>query len=116
MQPDHHPDSEATCQGGGASPCQPCGACCAYSREWPRFTTETDAEIARIPPSLINASESGMRCEGERCAALLGRIGSATACSIYPARPEVCRTCVPGDDACAIAREHHGLPPIATGH
>ena len=33
--------------------CQTCGACCAYSRTWPRFTTEEDADLDRIPAKLV---------------------------------------------------------------
>jgi Fe-S-cluster containining protein len=95
------------------SPCQSCGACCAYSRDWPRFTTEDDAALDLIPARLVNTGLSGMRCEGERCAALTGRIGEATACTIYALRPEVCRACQPGDPECAIARRSFGLPELA---
>ncbi|NVN87732.1 MAG: YkgJ family cysteine cluster protein [Rhodopseudomonas sp.] len=93
-----------------ASPCQGCGACCAYSANWPRFTIEDDAALDLIPVSLVNDRLSGMRCEGERCGALTGKIGVATACSIYAVRPEVCRTCMPGDPECAMARRKFGLP------
>ena len=41
-----------------------------------------------------------MRCDGDRCSALSGRIGVATSCTIYAVRPEVCRTCMPGDAEC----------------
>jgi Fe-S-cluster containining protein len=96
------------------SPCTSCGACCSYSREWPRFTTEPDDVLDRIPQDLINDSLSGMRCQnGERCSALRGRIGIETSCSIYADRPEVCRACLPGDDACSMARAKFGLPLIA---
>ncbi len=95
--------------------CQSCGACCAYSKEWPRFSTETDADLDRIPPALVDDGQGRMRCIGDRCAALIGKVGVATTCSIYPLRPEVCRTCQPGDDACAMARQRHGLPPIVPG-
>ena len=105
MRPDPQIDTSALCQS--------CGACCAYSREWPRFSTETDAELERIPPELVDAGGGRMRCHGERCAALVGDIGIATACAIYAVRPEVCRTCVPGDSACAMARARHGLPPVS---
>jgi Fe-S-cluster containining protein len=53
-----------------------------------------------------------MRCEGGRCAALQGEIGKATACGIYAVRPEVCRTCMPGDAECAMARRKFKLPAI----
>ena len=50
--------------------CQSCGACCAYSREWPRFTTESESDLERIPPALVDDSLGRMRCNGDRCAAL----------------------------------------------
>jgi Fe-S-cluster containining protein len=95
------------------SPCQACGACCSYSQNWPRFTTEDDAELDLIPEQFVNARLSGMRCDGDRCSALSGKVGVATSCAIYAVRPEVCRTCMPGDAECAMARRRHGLPPIS---
>jgi Fe-S-cluster containining protein len=101
---DAHADASALCQS--------CGACCAYSREWPRFSTEDDADLERIPPALVDEGLGRMRCNGDRCAALVGDVGVATACSIYALRPQVCRTCLPGDDACAVARRRFGLAPV----
>ena len=95
-----------------SSPCQTCGACCSYAHEWPRFTHESEAENALIPEALVAAEGSGMRCEGERCMALAGTIGVETACTIYTVRPIVCRDCLPGDDACTMARAARGLPAI----
>ncbi|CDX27428.1 hypothetical protein MPLB_960021 [Mesorhizobium sp. ORS 3324] len=89
--------------------CQSCGACCAYSADWPRFSTEEDAELDRIPEELVAADQSGMRCEGGRCAALHGEVGKQTACAIYEIRPHVCRACMPGGDDCLMARELYGL-------
>jgi Fe-S-cluster containining protein len=94
------------------SPCQGCGACCGYSANWPRFTLEDDAALALIPERLVNDRLSGMRCDGDRCCALAGQIGKATACAIYAVRPEVCRTCMPGDVECAKARRRFGLPVL----
>jgi uncharacterized protein len=96
-----------------ASPCQACGACCSYSSNWPRFTTEDDAALDRIPQTLVNEKLSGMRCDGDRCSALSGKVGVATCCTIYAIRPEVCRTCLPGDPECTIARKRHGLPALS---
>jgi hypothetical protein len=93
-------------------PCQACGACCGYSQNWPRFTTEDDAQLDLIPEKFVNERLSGMRCDGDRCAALSGEIGVATRCEIYAVRPEVCRTCLPGDAECAMARRRHGLPVL----
>jgi Fe-S-cluster containining protein len=94
------------------NPCQACGACCSYSSNWPRFTTEDDATLDLIPEKFVNEKLSGMRCDGERCSALSGKIGVATSCGIYGVRPEVCRTCMPGDIECAMARRRHGLPVL----
>jgi Fe-S-cluster containining protein len=79
------------------SPCQSCGACCSYSQNWPRFTIEDDATLDLIPEGFVNERLSGMRCDGDRCSALSGKVGEATSCVIYAIRPEVCRTCMPGD-------------------
>jgi Fe-S-cluster containining protein len=92
--------------------CQACGACCSYSQNWPRFTTEDDAALDLIPAKFVNERLSGMRCDGERCSALSGKVGVATSCGIYTVRPEVCRTCMPGDVECGMARKRHGLPSL----
>lgn len=89
--------------------CQSCGACCAYAPDWPRFTLEDDATLARIPAAFVDDDAGRMRCDGNRCSALTGLVGTATACAVYAVRPEVCRACTPGDDACRIARAHYGL-------
>jgi uncharacterized protein len=92
--------------------CQSCGACCSYSAEWPRFSTEDDAQLDRIPEKYVAADLSGMRCEGARCSALCGEVGKATVCGIYELRPGVCRACMPGDEDCLMARRAHGLPVL----
>ena len=95
------------------SPCQTCGACCSYSSNWPRFTVEEDAALELIPEEFVNERLSGMRCEGDRCSALSGKVGETTACLIYAVRPEVCRTCMPGDVECAMARKANGSDSTA---
>jgi Fe-S-cluster containining protein len=92
-----------------ADVCRACGACCAYSAEWPRFSLETDADLARIPRALVDDERGRMRCEGNRCAALIGEVAVATACAIYSVRPDVCKACLPGDDACQTARRRFDL-------
>lgn len=92
--------------------CQSCGACCSYSAEWPRFSTEDDEQLDRIPQKYVAANQSGMRCEGVRCSALSGEVGKHTACGIYELRPDVCHACMPGDDDCLMARRAHGLPIV----
>ena len=92
--------------------CQACGACCATSANWPRFSTEDDAALDLIPATLVNARGSGMRCDGDRCAALRGKVGEMTSCAIYEIRPDVCRACMPGDAECTMARRKWGLPAL----
>lgn len=92
--------------------CQACGACCAYDPSWPRFSLESDAELARIPEALISATQTGMRFESGRCAALDGSLCNSVSCRIYEVRPIVCRDCVPGDDACTLARAKYNLPAL----
>ena len=89
--------------------CRACGACCSFSRDWPRFTLEDDADLDLIPEELVNETLSGMRCDGDRCSALMGEAGLSTSCSIYNQRPHVCRACEPGDEACRIARRRFHL-------
>jgi hypothetical protein len=96
-----------------ASPCQSCGACCAYDAGWPRFTLESEVSLARIPEALVADDLSGMRWTGTRCAALSGEVGRSTACTIYADRPDVCRACEPGDEACSMARARHGLASLS---
>lgn len=98
--------------GHHSSSCLTCGACCAFSREWPRFSTESDAELNRIPEQYVADDLSGMRCDGDRCAALTGSVGVFAACIIYDMRPHVCRACKPGDDECRTARISYGLEPL----
>ena len=92
--------------------CQSCGACCAFSAEWPRFSLENEAALAAIPATYVDDAHGRMRCVGDRCSALAGEIGVATACVVYAVRPLVCRDCMPGDPECTLARRRHGLPDL----
>ena len=93
--------------------CRACGACCAYSAEWPRFALESEAALAAIPRAYVDDARGRMRCKGDRCTALEGDIGVATACRVYAVRADVCRACLPGDDACTMARRRFMLPAIS---
>ena len=95
-----------------AADCRTCGACCSFSAEWPRFSLETDADLAQIPRAYVEDEHGRMRCGGDRCAALIGEVGVATACAIYRLRPEVCKACLPGDDACLMARRRFHFPEL----
>jgi uncharacterized protein len=93
----------------GSAMCRACGACCSYSPEWPRFSLEADAQLDAIPTVLVDDTLARMRCYGDRCAALVGDVGVSTSCSVYSVRPDVCRACLPGDDACQMARRLFNL-------
>jgi uncharacterized protein len=73
-------------------------------------TMEDEDDLSRIPRNLVDDSLNGMRCHGDRCAALVGEVGGKTGCVIYGQRPDVCRACEPGDAAYQIARDRCGLP------
>jgi Fe-S-cluster containining protein len=89
--------------------CQACGACCSFSADWPRFSTESETALDLLPSRFVAEDERGMRCNGSRCSALSGRVGFETSCLVYEIRPEVCRECVPGDAACLMARDAFGM-------
>lgn len=89
--------------------CRSCGACCSFSTEWPRFSLESEVSLDRIPPIYVDEERGGMRCNGNRCAALVGDVGISTACAIYALRPDVCKACLPGDGACQMARRRFDL-------
>src|SRR5262245_65778295 len=58
-------DSMASQRSHGRLPigaCNSCGACCSYSRDWPRFTMENEDDLSRIPRELVDDSLNGMRC------------------------------------------------------
>ena len=89
--------------------CRSCGACCSFSRDWPRFTTEDECDLDRIPRVFADHHLGRMQCDGDRCAALVGEVGISTSCAVYSVRPEVCRACEPGDEACQLARQRFDL-------
>jgi Fe-S-cluster containining protein len=96
-----------------ADPCRTCGACCAFDARWPSFTTDSDADIAAIPAAYVNTENTGMHCNGNRCSALEGKVGTETTCLAYAVRPDVCRACEPGSAECSMARQAYGLPMLA---
>lgn len=96
-------------QDDALSICRACGACCSYSAEWPRFSLEDDAALDLIPRAFVDDDHGRMACDGDRCSALVGEVGVATSCAVYEVRPDVCRSCLPGDDACRMARRRFNL-------
>jgi uncharacterized protein len=88
--------------------CRPCGACCAYAESWPSFIGDRDG--ADIPDELIDFEHGRMLSHANRCAALVGKVGVGTRCSVYANRPLVCREFQSGSEDCIMVRRSFGLP------
>lgn len=83
--------------------CQKCGGCCAYSHDWPELLDERDGD--EIPVEWIDCETGRMKCDGDRCIALEGEIGSRVSCRVYEIRPAVCREFQPGTEGCNQVRQ-----------
>lgn len=108
---------------GSDNPCLACGACCASFRV--DFDgSELQSQGGAVPDGLADELSAGLaRMRGTdhtrpRCAALVGTVGVKASCGIHEWRPSPCREFglrAPhglGDDACARARQRHGLPAL----
>lgn len=104
-----------------ASPCQQCGACCAAFRvdfhpaelagggfAWGGGVPA--ACVVPLTPQLVRMR--GTDEASPRCVALRGEVGVTVSCAIYAERPSPCREFDIEHDACARARQRHGLPPL----
>ena len=85
--------------------CQACGACCAYSAEWPRFALESEAALAAIPRIYVDEACGRMRCGGNRCSALTGELGVAMVHGLQGDDPRYLKTA-----ACAKHYAVHSGP------
>ncbi|MDP3252252.1 MAG: YkgJ family cysteine cluster protein [Hydrogenophaga sp.] len=101
------------------SACTTCGACCACFRV--DFSVhETQVMGGSVPDGLaVEVNDTLARMRGTdhsppRCAALSGKVGQKATCGIYEWRPSPCREFEEGSDACARARQRHGMPPVAS--
>jgi Fe-S-cluster containining protein len=89
--------------------CTTCGACCAYSYDWPELMEDDGDGIAE---SLIDCETGRMKCTGDRCNALAGTVGVAVRCTVYAHRPTVCREFDPCPENCDRVRAWFGLPAM----
>jgi Fe-S-cluster containining protein len=94
--------------------CASCGACCLEAGYVAVSATDaTPRALTRSPKGLglsdKTLSRLGPRCMkrhlGGRCVALEGVVGKSVSCSIYSARPNVCRQFEAGSEGCLSARE-----------
>ncbi|MDO5505196.1 MAG: YkgJ family cysteine cluster protein [Pseudoxanthomonas suwonensis] len=105
-------------------PCLSCGACCASYRVAFHWSEADDAPNGHVPAALtgsLRMHERAMRGTDQpqpRCVALVGVIGLAAHCGIYPQRPSPCHQLLPSwesgraDAQCDRARIRHGLRPL----
>ncbi|CAI1738239.1 Flagellin N-methylase [Serratia fonticola] len=105
------------------NPCTSCGACCGYFRV-SFYWAEAEDGGGVVPISLTEPLSPFLRCmqgtnsKSPRCTSLVGEIGQAVSCSIYPNRPSPCREFDQSgenglrNEACDRARERYGLLPL----
>jgi len=103
------------------SPCETCGACCAFF--FVTFPdTETSNTIGGLVPIDMTSKLSSSRCfmkgtnaRYPRCIALEGKVGCHVKCLIYENRPSACRDFKlswennRGNFLCDQSREFFGL-------
>jgi len=104
--------------------CQSCGACCVQQpasdgisyvfldRQEAKAMRRLGLTVVQAPPG-----DSFLGCRTHQgaggrsaCVAFQGRVGGPCGCSIYGARPRVCRQFAVGERHCRQARERAGLP------
>ena len=86
--------------------CQICGACCfSDSSAYVPLTAEDRARLATYPGVLVHEEAGGhyMVMRGGHCAALQV-MGGRFVCSVYSARPDVCRELERGSPECREER------------
>lgn len=107
--------------------CQACGACCCNPAENRAESYLDYVEIDRRSkllrkPALLqryavrnDRGELHLKIVGrdQRCAALLGSLGSRVSCAIYHLRPRGCRQVEAGSARCLEYRRERGIAPGA---
>jgi len=79
------------------SPCESCGACCAFFRVSFPIAETSDVPGGRVPCDMTFLSNQTQRCmkgtetKSPRCIALEGSVGGHVKCRIYENRPSTCR-------------------------
>lgn len=103
--------------------CLTCGACCCNSDEnraegypWyveidtPKSPLLLKADLRKRYVVFDEEGTPHVRLDPSgRCAALVGALGAAVKCQIYPHRPKGCRLVHPGDPGCLQARRERGI-------
>ena len=107
-------------RGGEAIPdCRTCGACCYGDEMWIHVMANDDDRLERagvLHLSVLTEHGRGyfarsMKMQGGRCVAYRDSLpdGQGVGCSIYEARPAICREFAAGTPDCHAARKRRGL-------
>ena len=101
--------------------CQTCGACCVGNLDADSYVHLIPADLLALPPeyrSKVVRSRGILkfalatkkdRAGLDVCCALDGVVGDRVSCSVYAARPKLCRDFEPGSQTCMAARYDVGL-------
>ncbi|MEE4314541.1 MAG: YkgJ family cysteine cluster protein [Desulfofustis sp.] len=107
------------------SPCQRCGACCAFylvsfpGDEATSSTGNNELLDLSLPHGETSRFMKGTKARHPRCLALLGTVGGHVTCRIYQHRPSTCRAFQrswendAGNTLCDRARGVFGLEPFS---
>jgi Fe-S-cluster containining protein len=104
----------------GVPDCLTCGACCTNPeenrregfRDWVELDPRDVILGRRVAQKLVvynQAGEPHLRLDGDRCAALRGKLGQRVFCSVYEIRPRACRRVEAGSDRCHQYRRERNL-------
>jgi Fe-S-cluster containining protein len=100
--------------------CLTCGACCTNPeenrregfRDWVEVEARDELLRRRAAQKLVVYNEAGeahLRLDGDRCAALRGKLGRQVFCAIYEIRPRACRRVEAGSERCRQYRRERNL-------
>lgn len=107
------------------SPCETCGACCAFFFVSFPDTEASDTPGGVVPVGMTSKSDhaehfmKGTNGRSPRCIALEGKVGEHVRCLIYKNRPSACRNFTlswknnRGNLLCDRARGYFGLQPFS---
>jgi Fe-S-cluster containining protein len=98
--------------------CRGCGACCYGDELWVHVLASDDERLGEERVRHLTVlTEHGrgyvarsMKMVGGRCVAFRDRLDDGSSgCSIYDARPDICRAFEAGSPDCRAARRRRGL-------
>ena len=100
--------------------CLTCGACCTNPqenrdegfRDWVEIEPGEVILKRKVAQKLVVRNADGvphLRLDGDRCAALRGKLGQRVLCSVYEIRPRACRRVEAGSERCHQYRRERNI-------